>query len=175
MKRILLASILFAAAATAATLNADAQYAAGVTYTVSHITFAQDVYPQNPTAWVSGSTFSLQLEEGPKHVKFGFDARGSVLRGNGNGINTADYGFRLAFPVHHLKPYGEVLLGYVGAREGSSSYHFTGHVDAEFIAGLDIPLHHHLDLRAVEFTRGAIFGGGEDNRAQIASGLLVRF
>ena len=50
-----------------------------------------------------------------------------------------------------------------------------GLINALLIAGLDIPLHHHLDLRAIEFTRGTIFGGGEDNRTQFGSGLLVRF
>jgi len=160
-----------------------AQYAIGTTYSASHLRVEPGFYyPNNiAEAWVFGPTFSFQLEEGSKHIKFGFDARGAVLRGSSNGsnygVNSADYGFRVAVPIHplHVKPYGEFLIGYVGVHNGLSSAQYTGHIDLQTIAGIDVPLRHHLDLRAIEYAYGGIFGGGEDFRNQISSGLLVRF
>jgi len=170
---------------------ARAQYAVGVAFTAQHLLVnpgpaTTEVVAGNTivipvdSSWVYGPTFSLQAEYG-HHIKSGFDIRSSLLRGNSFGDNSIGLGYRLAIPISrlHCKPYGEYLFGVIEVRNGESSTNYTGHLDNQFIVGVDSPLRHHLDWRVLEYSYGQIFAtagfSGEDVRQQLSSGLLVRF
>jgi len=158
-----------------------AQWGAAATFSASRLNLQSYGTPVNDV-WVYGPTLSVQHESG-RILRFGFDARAAFLRSGDYGVNAGDVGPRVAvrIPYLHLKPYGEFLIGYMGARSTSSGK-YTTHVDAQLIGGLDVPLRSHIDLR-LEYSSAGIFylsgvnlgGTGEDGRRQISAGLLAHF
>jgi len=158
-----------------------AQWGAAATFSASRLNLQSYGTPVNDV-WVYGPTLSVQHESG-RILRFGFDARAAFLRSGVYGVNAGDAGPRIAvrIPYLHLKPYGEFLIGYMGARSTSSGK-YTTHVDAQLIGGLDVPLRSHIDLR-LEYSSAGIFylsgvnlgGTGEDGRRQISAGLLAHF
>jgi hypothetical protein len=157
-------------------LPCQAQWGAAATVSLAHTQFDSS----SNDVWLYGPTFSVQHESGYL-LKFGFDARAAFLRNGNDGVNAGDIGPRIAvrLPILHIEPYGEFLIGYMGARD-SSSDKFTTHVDAQLLGGIDFPLVPHFALR-LEYSSAGIFylssldlgGGGEDGRRQISFGLLA--
>jgi hypothetical protein len=159
------------------TATCHAQFGAAATFSVSHIEYDPNVTYAGHEAWVYGPTLSAQYQTDGT-VGFGFDIRFAFLRNGVYGVNAGDFGPRIVLdlPRLHCKPYVEYLLGAMEAR-GSTSTKFTGHIDAQFIVGADIPVRRHLDLR-LEYASGGISGipaGGEDGRQQFSTGFLAHF
>jgi hypothetical protein len=177
MKRKVLPLLLVLCGIHLSTRLCRAQLGVGANFTVQHI----DLDPSQSTSsstWVYGPTFSIQDEHG-RFLKLGLDARGSILRGSGVGVDSFDAGPRIAIAprILPIKPYGEVLLGGIGVRPNSSSA-FTTHVDLQYVVGVDTTIFPHLDWRVLEYTYGRVLGftgyANEDIRNQLGTGLILR-
>jgi hypothetical protein len=154
-----------------------AQLGIGASFTAQHIVLDPSS-PSSTTYWLYGPTFQLQKEYG-KVIKYGFDARGSILSGSGVGVDAIDLGPRIAIhpPVLHIKPYGEVLIGGVGVRPNFSTK-FTTHIDLQFLGGIDVAIAKRIDWRVIEYSYGEVPGfsgiANEDRRNQFSTGIMLR-
>ena len=148
-----------------------------------------------------GTTFGGYYEfrtYGPARV--GFDVRGSVLNTNkpadlyqASTDNIRHYtalgGLRASFatPFKYLRPYAQVDGGF--ARSNAvGEYHtvaaglspfnpaldFRNYGQVQGVVGVDVPLFSVLELRAIEFTDGEMFGPSTHNIGSLSAGIVVR-
>ena len=123
-------------------------------------------------------------------LRLGVDLRGGVMSANksaqsyqASGSLIRHYsalgGVRASVPTpfKFLRPYGEVAFGYgktnaagYSVTTGSSSY--SNYTQAEGLLGLDIPLLPYLDVRAIEFGAGAMFGSSTHGFQSIGAGVV---
>ena len=120
-------------------------------------------------------------------VRLGVDLRGGVLNTNKNTVNavastdnvrhyTALGGVRASFgtPIRLLRPYGEFAVGYArfGQVNPLLSYPLSNYTQAEGLVGIDVPVLPYLDIRAIEFGAGAVFGPSTHGIQSIGAGLV---
>ena len=121
-------------------------------------------------------------------VRLGLDVRGDVLKADKSAefyqassglIRHYDAlgGVRASFatPIRFIRPYGEFAVGFAktnaaSATLGTSS--FSNYTEAKGIVGVDVPLLPYLDIRAIEFGGGALFGNGTHAVESIGAGLV---
>jgi hypothetical protein len=154
--------------------------------TAIYVTSSSDRFSNVPNTsdfWTSGVGAGVTLNfipVGP--VNLGFDFRGSSHPGT-NGADTGFGGIRLGVhaPIMHVKPYIQASGGYVGTRSVNA---FNGadvsnhYATWEVVGGIDVPLTHFIDLRAIEFGGGT--GYNTSNAPNLSlltfnSGLVVHF
>ncbi len=141
-----------------------------------------------------GTTFGGYYEfrtYGPARV--GFDLRGTVLNTN----KPADYyqassdqirhytamgGLRASFTTRlkYIRPYAQVDAGLsrtnaVGQGTSNPAKDYRNYTQVEGVAGIDVPLFSNIELRAIEFTGGEMFGPSSHSTASISAGLVFRF
>ena len=115
-------------------------------------------------------------------ARLGFDLRGGVLNTNKNtadNTSSRDFirqytvlgGVRASFntPFHLIRPYGEVAVGY--AKFGPV-YAYNTYTEAEGLVGIDVPVLPIMDIRAIEFGAGGLFGSGTHSLQSIGVGLV---
>ena len=115
-------------------------------------------------------------------ARLGVDLRGGVLNTNKNTVNNTssrDFirqytvlgGVRASFntPIHLIRPYGEIAVGY--AKFGPV-YAYNTYTEAEGLVGIDVPVLPIMDIRAIEFGAGALFGSGTHSLQSIGVGLV---
>jgi hypothetical protein len=132
-----------------------------------------------------GGTFGVYYDFrsiGP--VRLGADFRGSVL----NAAKSAEYygtspdqirhysalgGLRgsIGTPIKILHPYAEVAGGY--ARYIGTLVPTANYTQVQGLVGVDVNLLPWLDLRAIEFGAGAIFGPANHSTQSIGAGLVL--
>ncbi len=123
-------------------------------------------------------------------VRLGLDVRGGVLSANksaqsyqASGSLIRHYsalgGVRasLATPIKYIRPYGEVAFGYgktnaagYSVLTGINSY--SNYTQAEGLLGVDVPVLPYLDIRAIEFGAGALFGSNTHSFQSIGAGVV---
>ena len=140
-----------------------------------------------------GTTFGAYYEfksYGP--VRLGVDLRGAVTNTN----KPADYysastdrdrhyaglgGLRASFatPFKYIRPYAGVDGGFARLNiDGFTqvpSNDYRNYTQVEGIVGVDVPLAAGIELRAIEFTGGEIFGPVNHTTGSLSAGLVYRF
>jgi hypothetical protein len=125
-------------------------------------------------------------------VRLGVDFRGGVTNTN----KPADYygastdkdrhysalgGLRLSFatPIKHIRPYVGVDGGFArlnfDSLGGNPSLDYRNYTQVQGAAGVDVPLFSGIELRAIEFTGGEIFGPVNHTTGSIGAGIAYRF
>lgn len=139
------------------------------------------------TARPYGGTFGVQYDfktYGP--VTLGGDFRGAVLNSNkradtfsGSANITRHYealgGVRAVFatPFKILRPYAQVSAGLGRANVDSTNpAMYQNHGQVEGFAGLDLALFPSVDIRAIEFGAGEMFGSGSHGIQQVGLGIV---
>jgi hypothetical protein len=197
MRRLLLATLIFAPIAAHA--QAIAIYG---TFSPAHLsnvqtgavyTATQGYVNQTTSYWAPGFGGGVTFNVLPRGlIRVGLDLRGSSKPGT-SGVDSALVGVKVAVhpPVLHIKPYGQVSLGYLDSRTinvttaaGSTNSSNTvggtfGNQYAAFEAmgGIDYPLLGPLDVRIFELGVGRGFGFTSTNPTffTINSGLVLHF
>ena len=120
-------------------------------------------------------------------ARLGVDLRGGVLNSSKDtfeNLTSADVirhysvlgGVRASFgtPIKFIRPYAEVAAGY--ARFGSvnvlSSYPLSDYTQFEGLVGVDVPILPYMDIRAIEFGAGALFGPSTHGLQSIGAGIV---
>ena len=123
-------------------------------------------------------------------VRFGLHLRGDVLKANKSAQSyeassglirhyDALGGVRatLATPIRFIRPYAELAAGYAktnaagySTATGISSY--SNFTEVKGFVGVDVPILPYLDLRAIEFGAGALFGSGFHGTESIGAGIV---
>lgn len=176
---------LFATLALLASPAARAQLAVYGTVTGERLTGLTCLDPSGVCASTGGvvrpygATFGGYYDfrnVGP--VRLGLDLRGDVLKADKSAQSyeassglirhyDALGGVRASFatPIRFIRPYAEVAFGY--AKTNAAGYSATtgftsdsNYTEAKGLVGLDVPILPYLDIRAIEFGGGALFGGG---------------
>lgn len=139
------------------------------------------------TAKPYGTTFGALYDfknYGP--ITLGGDLRGAVMSSNkradtfsGGASITRHYevlgGVRATFrtPFKVLRPYAQISGGLGRANVDSSSpAAYQNHGQIEGFAGLDLALFPVMDLRAIEFGAGEMFGSGSHGIQQVGLGVV---
>ena len=106
-------------------------------------------------------------------VKIGVDVRGELLNGGGKQHYNGVGGPRISvnIPVIKLTPYGEFLFGF-GSYKTTTPL-ATGHLDYEYVVGVDRKLFSLLDWRVLEFTYCNYYNGAIPTKG-LSTGLVVR-
>lgn len=139
-----------------------------------------------------GTTFGAYYDfrtYGP--VRLGIDLRGSVTNTN----KAADYyaastdknrhytalgGVRASFatPFRYVRPYAGVHGGFarmnIDGFTGISANDYRNYTQVQGEAGVDVPLFSVIELRAIEFSGGEIFGPVNHTTASISAGIVFR-
>ncbi len=121
-------------------------------------------------------------------VRLGLDVRGDVLKGDKSAeFYQASSGLirhydalggvraSLATPIRYIRPYAEFAVGYAKTNAASAvagTSVFNNYTEAKGIVGVDVPLLPYLDIRAIEFGGGALFGNGTHAIESIGAGLV---
>ena len=149
-----------------------------------------------------GATFGGYYEfrtYGPARV--GFDVRGSVTNSNkpadlyqASTDNIRDYtalgGLRASFATRfkYIRPYVQVDGGFArsnivgeyhpvapGLSPFNPALDYRNYGQVQGVAGIDVPLFSIIDLRAIEFTGGEMFGSSSHSTETISAGLVLHF
>ena len=106
-------------------------------------------------------------------VKIGVDLRGELLNGSGKQHYNGVGGPRIAvdLPVVKLTPYAEFLFGF-GSYKTTTPL-ATGHIDYEYVVGVDRKLFKLLDWRILEFSYCNYYNGTIPTKG-LSTGLVVR-
>ncbi|HZQ43319.1 MAG TPA: outer membrane beta-barrel protein [Acidobacteriaceae bacterium] len=120
-------------------------------------------------------------------MKFGVDARDTIVHGNNASLNVFSLAARIEAPPigHGLRPYAQLAAGAATSKAEHSVVHTTRGMFGIF-AGLDYPLNRHVDFRIVELGYGSvtttnsyIYGShtpiGASSMVHVSSGLVFRF
>lgn len=188
---------LFAAFVSVCPVAAHAQFGLYGTVTGERLTGFTCLDPTGQCAATSGvvdpfgGTFGGYFDfrnVGP--VRLGVDLRGDVLSANKSAQSyqasgglirhyAALGGVRASFatPIKYIRPYGEVAFGYAKTNAagystltGLSSY--SNYTQVEGLLGIDVPVLPYVDLRAIEFGAGAIFGSSTHSLQSIGAGVV---
>jgi hypothetical protein len=190
MRRIIAVAALFLLTAGAA----HAQASLYVTYAPIHITNVATGIPfvpgfvsqqQYTSYWASGVGGGVTFDFLPLPIfSLGLDLRGSTKSGT-LGADTAMVGFKLGMhpPVLRIKPYVQASAGYLGTRTFSTSIPVGStnngtYITWEILGGIDYPLMHFIDLRAIELGGGQGINTGSGSNASlftVNTGLVVHF
>ncbi len=148
-----------------------------------------------------GTTFGGYYEFrsfGPARV--GFDVRGSVLNTNkpadlyqASTDNIRHYtalgGLRAGFntPIKYIHPYAQVDGGFArtnavgqyhtvaaGLSPFNPALDYRNYGQVQGVAGIDVPLFSVLELRAIEFTGGEMFGPSTHSVVSLSAGVVIR-
>lgn len=115
-------------------------------------------------------------------VRFGAIVRGGVLNANKDpGANIASSDLIREYtvlggvhastgtPIHWLRPFGDVVAGY---DKFGPVYAYNTYTKVEAHVGVDVPVGAFIDIRAIEFGAGALFGPSTHGTQSIAAGLV---
>ncbi len=134
-------------------------------------------------------------------ARLAIDLRGSVMNSNKpadvysastDSIRhyTALGGLRASFntPWKYIRPYAQVDGGMArtnavgqlhtvsaGLNQLNPALDYKNYGQVQGVAGLEVPLFSFIDLRAIEFTEGEMFGSSTHNVATISAGVLFHF
>jgi hypothetical protein len=140
---------------------------------------------QYTSYWASGLGGGVTFNFLPLHIiNLGLDLRGSTAPGT-PGADTALVGIKLSVhpPLLRLRPYIQGSGGYLGTRStnvtpGAAAGTTVSHNNAawEILGGIDYPLMHFLDFRAIEIGGGKAIGSSSNpSLFTINTGLVVHF
>jgi hypothetical protein len=134
----------------------------------------------------AGVTFTVSQTD---KMSVGFDFRGGPEIGT-PGIGTALAGVKLGFKpgIFHLKPYGQLSVGFLEQKHQTGSGAYTtidaqSYFGVELFGGVDYPLARHVDIRVVEVGIGAnhvVVNNGNNTKPSpeifsLNSGLVFHF
>lgn len=127
----------------------------------------------NVTTKLFGPTLGFYGDIPTPVVKIGGDIRGELLNGGGKQHYNGVGGPRIAvdLPVVKLRPYGEFLFGF-GSYKTTTPL-ATGHIDYEFVLGVDRKLFSLIDWRVLEFNYCNYYNGAVPTKG-LSTGLIVR-
>ena len=135
------------------------------------------------TFWASGIGGGVTLNFLPLPiVSLGIDLRGSTKPGT-TGADTALVGVKLGVhpPLLRVKPYIVGSTGYVATRTpsaGNGASVTNKYLGWELAGGVDYPLVHFVDFRAIEIGGGGVVAAGSGNTPSlfhINTGLVFHF
>jgi len=130
----------------------------------------------NVTTQLFGPTLGFYGDIPTPVVKIGGDFRGELLNGSGQQHYSGVGGPRIAvdIPAVKLKLYGEYLLGF-GSYKTTTPL-ATGHIDYEYVVGVDRKLFSLLDWRILEFSYCKFFNNynGPIATKGLSTGLVLR-
>ena len=106
-------------------------------------------------------------------VKIGGDVRGYLLNGSGKQHYNGVGGPRIAvdIPAVKLMPYAEFLYGFGSYK--TTTPNATGHIDYEYVVGVDRKLFSLLDWRILEFSYCNYYNGAIPTKG-LSTGLVLR-
>ena len=134
-------------------------------------------------------------------ARLAIDVRGSVLNSNkpadvytastdSTRAYTAMAGLRGSFNTRfkYIRPYvqvdgglartnavGELHPVAAGLNQLNPALDYKNYGQVQAVAGIEVPLFSFIDLRAIEFTEGEMFGPSTHNTASISAGILFHF
>lgn len=194
--------LFFAAVVLASAAPLRAQFAVYGTITGERLSGINCLDPQGRCAATGGEvkpfggTFGAFYDfktAGP--VRLGVDARTSVMNSNKRAdlYSSSAYGVRhytalggvratFATPMKVLRPYAEVAGGFARSNlqvDAASNYDptkaYRNFSQVEGLVGLDLALFPMLDIRAIEFGAGEMFGPSSHSVQSIGAGLVFHF
>ena len=127
----------------------------------------------NVTTKLFGPTLGFYGDLPTPVVKIGGDIRGYLLNGSGKQHYNGVGGPRIAvdIPAVKLMPYAEFLFGF-GSYKTTTPL-ATGHIDYEYVVGVDRKLFKLLDWRILEFSYCNYYNGTIPTKG-LSTGLVVR-
>ncbi|MGP8260193.1 MAG: hypothetical protein ACLQM6_09620 [Acidobacteriaceae bacterium] len=140
---------------------------------------------QYTSYWASGVGGGVTFDFLPLPIfSLGLDLRGSTKPGT-VGADYAMVGLKLGMhpPVLRIKPYVQASAGYLGTRTFSTSVPVGStnngtYITWEILGGIDFPLMHFIDLRAIELGGGQGIDTGSGSNASlftVNTGLVAHF
>lgn len=120
-------------------------------------------------------------------ARFGVDLRGGVLNSSKDtfeNLTSSDVlrhysalgGVRASFgtPIKFIRPYAEIAGGYArfGSVNRASTYPLSNYTQFEGLVGIDAPVLPYMDIRAIEFGAGALFGNSTHGIDSIGAGIV---
>ena len=168
-----------AAALSAKTVSAQAGvYALFTGANLDNIQTTQPIVSQPSTTATTttklfGPTLGFYGDIPTPVVKIGGDIRGELLNGSGKQHYNGVGGPRIAvdIPAVKLMPYAEFLFGF-GSYKTTTPL-ATGHIDYEYVVGVDRKLFKLLDWRILEFSYCNYYNGTIPTKG-LSTGLVVR-